>query len=298
MKKYLKYGFHQLVKRSPITASHLLYMWTFHRRLRLHNPQTINEKLMWLKLYEHQPLKSKCADKLAVRNYVRECGYQHLLIELLDVYDTAEEINFATLPDRFVLKCTHGSGFNLFCLDQTTFSHDEARAKLASWQQQQYGLQLAELHYCAIRPRIVAEKLLEYNGDEPLDYHIHCFHGKPRLIEVQLGEDYLLFDVDWNLLPFNKASMQFCGVLAKPGKFADMLEAAEALSAPFTYVRVDIYNARDRIYFSELTFTPAACLDTDFINDAEYRVGEMLDLTNVAGEHLGTASYELAIKQK
>lgn len=298
MKKWLKYGFCQLVKQSPVVASHLLYMWTFHRRLRLHNPQTINEKLMWLKLYEQQSMKTKCADKLAVRNYVQACGYGHLLIDLLAVYDVAEAISFQSLPNRFVLKCTHGSGFNVFCLDKATFSQEEARAKLATWQQEKYGLEHAELHYLAITPRIIAEKLLEYDGDEPLDYHFHCFHGKPRLIEVRLGNEYLLFNEQWELQSFNEASTHFSGMLTKPTQWTHMLEVATALSKPFTYVRVDLYNAHDRIYFSELTFTPDACLDTDYCNGAEYVVGQFLDLTKVTDKNGETVSYELAVKRK
>lgn len=298
MKKLLKSSFHLLVKRSPLLASHLLYMRTFRRRLRLRNPQTINEKLMWLKLYENNPLKSKYADKLKVRDYVSACGYRHLLIDMIDVYDCAEAINFSKLPNRFVLKCTHGSGYNVFCFDQATFPQQQARAILEKWQCENYGLNWAELHYCAIEPRIIAEKLLEYDGDTPFDYNIHCFHGKPRLIEVQLEDDYLLFNEHWELLPFNEASEQFCGTLPKPQKFEEMLEIARTLSAPFTYVRVDLYDAYDQIYFSELTFTPDACLDTDFINQADYIVGEMLDLKKVAHKKGKQAQYELAVKRK
>lgn len=298
MKKLIKFNFQLLVKLSPVVASHLLYMKTFRKRLRLQKPQTINEKLMWLKLYENNPLKSKYADKHEVRNYVSACGYRHLLIDNIDVYDNAEEIDFRKLPNRFVLKCTHGSGYNLFCFDQVTFPHKQATAKLKEWQRENYGLNRAELHYCAIQPRIIAEKLLEFDEDEPLDYLIHCFHGKPKLIEVKIQDDYLLFNEQWELQPFNEASEQFRGTLPKPQKLVEMLEIAKKLSAPFTYVRIDLYNAYDQIYFSELTFTPAACLDTDFVNGAEYIVGELLDLKNVAPERVKLPHYQLAIKRK
>jgi hypothetical protein len=298
VKKLLKVSFQLLVKKSPVLASHLLYIRTFRRRLRLRNPQTINEKLMWLKLYEKNPLKSKYADKLEVRNYVSACGFRHLLIDMIDVYDSAEAIDFSTLPNQFVLKCTHGSGYNIFCLDQATFQYKQARAKLKEWQQENYGLKRAELHYYTIQPRIIAEKLLEYDEDMPLDYHIHCFHGKPRLIGVQIQDDYLLFNEHWELLPFNEASEQFSGTLPKPQNLAEMLEIAKTLSTPFTYVRVDLYDAHNQIYFSELTFTPAACLDADFINNADYIVGEMLDLKEVAYQKGKQAEYELAVKQK
>lgn len=297
MKRLLQYGFHFFVQRAPVAASRLLYFWTFRRPLRLKNPQTINEKLMWLKLYEQEPLKSRCADKLAVRHYVRTCGYAHLLVELLDVYDVAEAIDFERLPDRFVLKCTHGSSFNLFCLDKKTFEPQEARVTLAKWQQQNYSMKRAEMHYAAITPRIVAEGLLAHDDSAPFDYHIHCFHGKPQLIEVRFGEDYVLVDTHGVLQPLNAATAHFDGQFDKPQVWAEMLEVAAGLSASFTYVRVDLYHTQGRVYFSELTFTPDACLDTDYVEGAAYQVGQYLDLTALMNEHTAP-SYTLAIKRK
>lgn len=282
MKKIGKSVFQLCVKRSPVLASKLIYLKTFRKRLNLKNPQTLNEKLMWLKLYEDNALKVQCADKLAVRNYIRERGYAHILLDLYDVYDCAEAIDFTTLPDRFVVKCTHGSGFNVFCEEKSAFDEKQARAQLKRWQAVDYGLQRAELHYSKITPRILAERLLE-KAKGPLDYQIHCFNGKPQLIEVILGstakKEYILFNTSWELLPVNEASRRFDKVIERPKHLEEMLTIARTLSEAFTYVRVDLYDTAEVIYFSELTFTPDACLDRDFVRGADFELGKLLDLT-------------------
>lgn len=286
MKKLGRKAFQLVVKSSPILASKILYMATFRKRLDLKTPQSINEKLMWLKLYEENSLKVQCADKLSVRNYVRERGYGHLLIDLYEVYDCAEAIDFAKLPESFAMKCTHGSGYNLFCENQATFDQEQARAQLQKWHATDYGMQRAELHYSKITPRIIIEPLIaQVTTEVPIDYQIHCFNGKPRYIEVivngQNNQDYILFSTTWEPLAVNEATIQFVGTIERPQKLAEMLKIARSLSEAFTYVRVDLYYVAEKVYFGELTFTPDACLDRDFICGAEYEIGKLLDLADL-----------------
>lgn len=276
-----------LVKVSPVLASKLLFYKSFRRRLDLKNPQTFNEKLMWLKLYEDDSLKTRCTDKYLVRNFVSQIGYSDILIHLYKVYDRVEEINFGELPNSFVMKCTHGSGFNIICSNKENLDQEQTILKLKKWMKTNYALLAAETHYSKIKPRIIVEKFLEgkLNGKVPIDYKVHCFHGEPQVIEVVLNrgtseQKHIMLNQHWDLLPYNEDCINAVKLIDKPEKLDEILKISRGLSKRFTYVRVDLYFSEDQVYFGELTFTPAACLDhTDFNNSADYQIGKLLDLT-------------------
>ena len=113
--------FRQMLTRiSPRLNSRVVYYSKFHKPLRLKNPQTLDEKIQWLKLntYYKNPLVTQCADKYAVREYVKSCGCEEILNELYGVYDSVDEIPWNDLPDKFVLKWKFGCGENLIVFDK------------------------------------------------------------------------------------------------------------------------------------------------------------------------------------
>ncbi|MEO4053432.1 ATP-grasp fold amidoligase family protein [Solibacillus sp. CAU 1738] len=285
-----------LYKKHPVFLSKYFFYKTFKRKLNLKNPSTFNEKLMWLKLNEDDSIKAKCADKYLVRDYINQLGYSDLLVKLYKVYDTVEEIDFEELPSSFVMKCTHGCGFNIICLDKDKLDKEDTIQKLKEWMKTDYGNKMAELHYSKIKPRIIVERFLgdTVNGKVPSDYMIHCFHGVPQVIEV--GENYgnnkkyITFNCSWDVLDFYKNSIEKSEEIKRPKRIEEMLEISRALSKEFTYVRVDLYFSDNEIYFGELTFTPGACLENDFINDADYQMGQLLDLKILKKESLSKMS--------
>lgn len=296
-KKVLRKIYSLLIKISPVLASKVIYYKCFRRKLNLKQPTYFNEKLMWLKLNEDDSLKAKCADKYLVRDYINSLGYSKILVELYKVYDSVEEIDFEELPNSFVMKCTHGCGFNIICPNKDELNIEDTIRKVNNWMKIDYGLYMAELHYSKIKPRIIVERFLgdKVNGKVPLDYMIHCFNGNPSVIEVglnksTLGKKEILFNKEWEKLPYNEASVNFKDTIVKPERLDEMLDIARSLSSRFTYVRVDLYCCNNKIYFGELTFTPAACLDKDFINNADYLMGQLLDLTVLKKKSISKAS--------
>lgn len=287
MKRLGRRLFTLVVKLSPVVASKLLYFKVFRRKLNLKAPSTFNEKLMWLKLNEPDELKTQCTDKYLVRDYVAKQCFPELLIDLIGIYERAEDIDFEQLPNRFVLKCTHGSGFNIVCANKLFLDKDYTKKQLNEWLETDYSLYCGEPHYAGIRPRIIIERFIgKRSGQVPTDYKIHCFHGEPQFVEVVLDRDtaqkkHLLFTCDWELLPYTKDALMFDEVCERPMKLGDMLDIARRLSRMFTYVRVDLYAIGVRIYFGELTFTPAACLDTDLLASADRELGRYLHLEQV-----------------
>lgn len=268
---------------SPIWASKLLYYRVFRKKCNLASPSTWNEKLMWLKLFEDDHLKTQCSDKVQVRNYIASLGYEHILVNCLAVYEEASAIDFDQLPTEFMLKCSHGSGFNIVCTNKELLNVQEVVQKLTKWQQTNYAYKNCEPHYHSIPARIVAEQILQRDANKPFEYLFHCFHGKVQLIEVVLeredGEnDFVTYTASWEPALFNETTVNLSKPIPRPEKLAEMLEIATALSHSFTYVRVDLYDAVDAVYFGELTFTPDACLDDDFFEEARLQLGSYLHL--------------------
>lgn len=230
----------------------------------LDNPRLFTEKIQWIKLCYSHPLYVKCADKYAVRAYVESKGYNDILNDLIGVYTRAEDIHLDELPDKFVLKATHGCTWNYLCRNKSDeiAEWEETKLLLDEWLTQDYALHGRELHYTYILPRLICERFLENaDGSQIRDYKIHCFHGEPKLIQV----DYERFtehqrnyyDSDWNLTDIKWVEQDnYPEAEDKPANLQKMLEVARALSADFGYVRVDLYNVEGKVVFGEMTFTP------------------------------------------
>ncbi len=230
----------------------------------LDSPQTFSEKQQWYKLNSFDPLMSKCADKIGVREYIKDCGYADLLNEVYGVYNSVSEIKLKDLPNKFVLKGAHGSGFNLIVRDKKKVNWFMWKKIMRSWLRQDIFWSGREWVYRDIPHRLVAEKYLEDKSGGLLDYKFYCFNGEPRFMQLEVGRftknnTRNFYDTNWNLLPFGKELEHNPNIkVDKPEKFDEMVKIARDLSKPFSYVRVDLYEAGGKIYFGELTFFPAS----------------------------------------
>lgn len=223
---------HLLSDRKIIEQS---YKTRFGKKPNLENPQTFNEKLQWLKLYWRKSLMTRCADKRSVREYVSEEGLNDILIEAYGVYERAENIDISSLPKRFVLKASHGSGWNIICKDKNTMDWEAELDKIRKWLKDNYYYYGREWVYKKIKPCIVCEKYLEgENGQPPDDYKIFCFNGRPRIIQVDtnrfINHKRNMYDVKWNLLDFKLFYPNDEKSIQKPENLNQMLEIAEKLA--------------------------------------------------------------------
>ncbi len=256
------------------------------RELDLDNLQTFSEKLQWLKLNDKDPLKEQCADKYDVRQYVESCGYGHLLNDVYGVWSRVGDIDIDALPGQFVLKGAHGSGFNLIVKDKKAINWTAWKLVMRSWLRQDISWSGREWVYKNLKRRIIAEKYLEDSFGELRDYKFFCFNGKPAFMQLEVGRGTAhntrnFYDMDWQLMPFGKELPHNPDIkVERPAMFEEMKTIAERLSQPFKYVRVDLYQVFDKVYFGELTFFPAGGAP-DFV-PAEYDriVGDMLQLGN------------------
>lgn len=263
------------------------YKYITHHKLDWKGLNRYTEKLQYLRLYVYpkDDLVSKCAGRVGVREYVKEQGFDELLIKIYGVFDRFEDIDFSKLPNQFVLKCSHGSAMNYICYDKSKINYEELKKKFNKWLKTNYGKKTLELHYSKIKPQIIIEELMLENGKLPTEYKIHVFNGKAKNLYVvtSRGVDirYNNYYIDWT--PFDGS--QFNGwkktdyPLKKPSNFEKMVEVAEKLASKFPFVRVDLYNINGKIYFSEMTFTPAKgtlILDDD---KCDFEMGKWLDIS-------------------
>lgn len=255
------------------------------REVELNNPIKFNDKLQWLKLYWHDPLATKCADKYEVREFVKERIGEEYLNELYGVYNSVEEIDLDKLPKSFVLKATHGSGWNIICKDKNKMNWNVEFKKMKRWLRKNYYYQgKHEWVYKDIKPRIICEKYLsEENGQPPNDYKIFCFNGEPKLIQVDIdrftSHRRNFYDLNWNfknieILYPNNPNYQ----IPKPSCLDEMLDLSRKLSKDFPHVRVDFYVIENRIIFGELTFFHESGLGQFRPEEFELEMGEWLEL--------------------
>ena len=267
----------------------LQYWARLNRRLNLKNPQTYNEKLQWLKLHDRKPEYSRMVDKYEVKKYVSDRIGEEYIIPNLGVWERFEDIDFEALPDQFVLKCTHDSGGLVIVREKAKLDVAAAKAKIEGSLKQQYYLQGREWPYKNVKPRIIAEKYMENQNSRSLcDYKFYCFNGEPKYLYISEGlEDHetakiSFLTLDWAFAEFNRSDFRpFEELPPKPQSFDRMVELARKLSAGNAFLRVDLYEVRGQIYFSELTFTPCGGYMPFVPESWDLKLGELIDLSQV-----------------
>ena len=284
-----------LGEHHPITLAKIRYFARFKKRLNLDDPQTLNEKILFLCLKTDTTLWTRCSDKYAVRSFVEEKGLKDILIPLIGVWDKATEIDFEKLPEEFVLKGTHGSGDILIVTDKTKIDWSKTVKMFEKDLSKRYGALESGLHYMRIVPRMIAEELIQNDEESQkissslIDYKIWCFNGKCHYIWACANRDehateVMTYDCEWNAHP--EYSIFYSGykhgeILPKPKNLERMIEVAEKLSEDFPCVRVDLYNVGGKIYFGELTFTSYGGLQDFYTDEFQKIAGSQIDLSKV-----------------
>lgn len=265
------------------------YRYLMGKELNLDNPQTYNEKLQWLKLYDHNPLYTTMVDKHEAKKYVASLIGEEYIIPTLGVWNEFDEIDFNKLPNRFVLKCTHDSGGIVICKDKSTLDIKKVKKKIKNCLRRNYYYQGREWPYKNVKPRIIAEQLLEegdVSGSSPEkrinDYKIYAFNGTARIIMVNQDRgsntkaDY--FDEQFNYLDFTWGYSHAEKTPPKPINFQLMFELASRLSEGIPEVRVDFYEVAGKVYFGELTFFDGSGFDKIEPFEWDQKLGGYIDL--------------------
>lgn len=271
---------------SDVMYLHIKYYLRMGKRLNLKNPQTYNEKIQWLKLYGRRPIDTLMADKYAVKDIIAKKIGEQYVIPLLGVWDTFEAIDFESLPNQFVLKCTNDSGGIIVCKDKSKLDIKAAKKKLNFALTHNFYYFSREKAYRDIMPRIIAE---EYKEDtrtgELRDYKFFCFNGVPKALfiasERQVeGEEtkFDFFDMNYKHLPIKNGHPNAEVFPEKPLRFEEMKSLAAVLSEGIPHVRVDFYEVDGKVYFGEMTFSHWSGMTPFEPEEWDLKFGEWINL--------------------
>lgn len=275
---------------------YIQYFCYHHKILNLKNPQTYNEKLQWMKLYNRNPLYTQLVDKIEVKKYVDNILGPGHTFPLLGVWDNPEDIDFNSLPNQYVLKCNHNSANGMaICWDneggkfskahggdKILINKDQVIERLKKGLAQDYSKGCREWAYKNVKRRVFAEQFMKSDDGEPLkDYKILCFDGEPRYIWVGSNYDPMWFDIystDWENMHVKWGYEIGPEKLPSPEKLEEMLDIARKLSQGIPHVRVDLYSIGGIIYFGEFTFYTWAGLVKFEPEEWDLKLGELIRL--------------------
>ncbi len=281
------YVFVNLFGRQMSDKTYLQCKWWVNngKKLDLENPVTFNEKLQWLKLYNRNPMYTTMVDKYEAKKYVANIISDEHIIPTLGIYDSVEDIDFDSLPNQFVLKCTHDSGGIVICQDKTQLNRKEAIKKLRKGLKSNFYWTNREWPYKNVTPRIIAEKYMTNGDGELRDYKFFCFDGVPRVMFIASDRfnkeeetKFDFFDMEFNHLPFRNGHPNATKPIERPAEFDEMRMLASKLSKGIPQVRVDFYDVNGQIYFGEMTFFHWSGFVKFDPEEWDYKIGEMIEL--------------------
>ena len=278
----------------PVLLVKIRYFARFHKRVNLKDPKDLNEKILYLKLFTDTSKWEYCSDKYLVREYVKSCGMEGILVKLYGVWYKPEDFSLRDMPNSFMLKANNGAGngSNLKVDNKNDFDENKLKSKMKEWLNEKHiGATSAEPQFRNTKPCVIAEELLPIeNGKKSVeDYKIWCFNGKVHYIWVcsdrdNDGTDVMLYNTKWEAKP------EYCiftsryrkgTIIPAPKNLETMIKAAEALAAPFPELRVDLYNIDGKVYFGEMTFTSQAGMMDFYTQEFLSMAGDLVDLSGV-----------------
>lgn len=285
------------------------YRIIFHKKLNLDNPQTFNEKIQWLKLHDRKPEYTTMVDKYAVKEYVKDIIGEKYIIPTLGVWDRFDEIDFDSLPNQFVLKCTHDSGGLVIVREKSSFDKKAAKKKLEKCLKKNFYYIGREWPYKNVKPCIIAERYLEEKGhvvpednnsydDDNLrganrhglsDYKFFVFNGKAKFFYItydrakNTGTCIDIYDMQFNKISATWGYRNSQYKFVKPDNFVEMVKLAEMLGRNMSHVRVDFYSVNRKIFFGELTFYTWSGFVPILPEEWDYKAGKLLDIKDLSG---------------
>ena len=285
-KQQQKKGKISIAKFSDKEAIINLYSSYAGRKPNLTNPTTFSEKLQWLKLNYQNPLQTNCADKFLVRDYLTNKGYESILSKVILVVEQIEDLNIKSLPKKFVIKATHGSGWNLICTDKKKVNWFWWKKIMNIWLHNNIYWPGREWPYKNMKPRLIVEEFMTDKSGLLMDYKFFCFNGKAKFIQANKGRDtpnhaQNFYDLEWKILPFGKDLKPRPDItIDAPSCMQQMIEIAEDLAREFPFVRVDFYEVNGKVIFGELTFYPKSGLPDLTPPEYDEILGSYFELPN------------------
>ena len=287
-----------LFKREKIYKNELKKLWYKKTKkiLNLDRPKTFLEKIEWMNLYYTIPLKTKLSDKYLVRDWVEKKIGKEYLIPIFDTCFKFEDIKFEKLPQKFVIKCNHGSSYNYFVKDKSLLNITDAKIKVEQWLNLNYAFQSGiELQYRDIHPKIIIEEYIDNELGDLSEFEFICFNGKPKFILVDIKplfkHNYYLFDLNWNLLSSKVTSYYFkFPEPKKPKNLNNLIRLASILSENFIFIRISFYIINEKIFFGKIKFTSSKKMEEGLPKMLNRELASLIKLPKLA-YNLETGQY-------
>jgi len=269
----------------------LKYLLRFGHKVNWENPQTFNEKQSWIKINDRNPLYTKLADKYEVKKFVAGVIGEEYVVPCLGIWDKVEDIDYLSLPEQFVIKCTHDSSGAIIVRNKDKIDKASVAKKLKSVFKRNYYWGLREWPYKEIKPRVIADTFLddktaEGNNISLRDYKFWCFNGVPEYMYCTVKDENLsdiyenFYDKDFNVVNIKHGFPRHTPEFDRPKNYEKMWELAGKLAkaSQTKWVRVDFFNVDGKIYFGEFTFFDWGGAQPFDDEQQDYELGEMLSL--------------------
>ncbi len=290
----------EIVATDPKKAFEMKWNRFYRKKFPWKNPRTLNEKLTWMEVYTDTSKWTEYTDKYEVRKHIEELGLKDILTECYGVWDRAEDIDFDKLPEKFVLKCTHDCGSTIIVRDKSKMDKQSVVDFLNKHAAVRYGYDSCEPHYTSIKPRIMAESLIEmdntdeFSSETTVDHKIRCIDGKAqydmvcydRSLESGSGGTKTIYDLyDIHTWQPMRQYLADRGVkyrnVPRPQNLERMIAIAEKIAQGFPQVRVDLYNVKGQIYFGEMTFFAFSGMNNHLTIEFQRMIGERIKLSKI-----------------
>ena len=277
---------------APFLSDFLYLKLLFHHKkgywMDFNHPETFCEKMQWLKLNNKREDFTTMVDKAEAKKYVASIIGDEYIIPTFGIYNHFDEINFNSLPNQFILKCTHNSSGGVVCKDKNTFNLNIAKKHFKKYFKEEYFIHNREYPYKNVPHRIIAEQFMVNGKDEDLkDYKFYCFNGKAEYCQLiadrSFHETIDFYDRDWQHQEFiglNPKASFAKAFEAKPTNYEKMLSIADKLATIINtpFVRIDLYNINQKIYFGEITFFPLSGTGAFRPKEWDYKLGRMINI--------------------
>lgn len=263
-----------------------MYQREFGREPDLDHPTGFNEKILVKILCDRRPFLALLADKLRARDYVQRVAPALALPKLYWRSERAEDLPLAALPDAFVLKPNHGSGWLQVVRDKQTVRREDLVRTCRRWLASDFTIVGREWAYRGIQRMIQAEELLQDGeGALPPDYKLFVFGGRVRLIQVDRDRytrhTQVLYDEAWRRVEGTIRAAQGPPA-APPASLSTMIDAAQRLSQGMDFLRVDFYDIAGQACFGEFTHYPNKGLNRFRPPSLDALLGDWLTLDDYA----------------
>lgn len=266
----------------------IVYFKHFRRFINFNNPKTFNEKIQWLKLNYRNEEYTKLVDKYRVKQYITKLIGEEYVIPTLGVWKNVDDIDFKSLPEKFVLKCNNDSGGIVICKNKKDFDEVKAKSFLKERLKNNGYWYGREWPYKNVKPCIIAEKYMEDSISKDIkDYKFFCFNGSMEFFDIDIDRfiehraNY--YDRNGNFLPFGKkyCPPDYTKKIEMPKNLGKMIELAETISHNTVLSRIDFYEIDGQVYFGEITFYPGSGFSPFTDEKWDYKLGDMIDLPNI-----------------